>query len=39
MLSDAQIGSTVSLGLLRSGRQVSVKVPVAQTQGTRIRRR
>jgi Do/DeqQ family serine protease len=39
MLSDAQIGSTVTLGLLRSGRQVSAKVPVAQTQGTRIRRR
>jgi Do/DeqQ family serine protease len=39
MLSDAQIGSTVTLGLLRNGRQLTVKVPIAQTSGTRSRRR
>jgi serine protease Do len=39
MLSDAQIGSTVTLGLLRNGRQLSAKVPIAQTSGTRSRRR
>jgi serine protease Do len=30
MLADAKIGSTVTLGILRDGRQVTVKVPVAQ---------
>ena len=39
MLSDAQIGSTVTLGLLRNGRQLTAKVPIAQTSGTRTRRR
>jgi Do/DeqQ family serine protease len=38
LLSDAQIGSTVNLGLLRNGRRVSAKVPIAQSQG-RVRRR
>jgi serine protease Do len=39
MLSDAPIGGTVSLGLLRSGRSLSVKVPIVQTSGARGRRR
>jgi serine protease Do len=39
MLSDAEIGSTVTLGLLRSGKQISAKVPIVQTSGTRTRRR
>ena len=39
MLSDAPIGGTVTLGLLRNGRQVSAKVPIAQTSGARGRRR
>ena len=39
MLSDAPIGGTVTLGLLRNGRQVSAKVPIAQTSGSRGRRR
>jgi hypothetical protein len=39
MLSDAQVGGTVTLGFFRNGKQMSAKVPVAQTQGSRIRRR
>ena len=39
MLADAQIGGTVTLGLLRNGRQLSAKVPIVQTSGTRTRRR
>jgi Do/DeqQ family serine protease len=39
MLSDAPIGGTVSLGLFRSGRSLSVKVPIVQATGTRARRR
>ena len=39
MLSDAPIGGTVTLGLLRDGRSLSVKVPIVQTSGARSRRR
>jgi Do/DeqQ family serine protease len=39
MLSDAQIGGTVNLGLLRRGRSVTAKVPVVQTTGSRVRTR
>ena len=39
MLSDSPIGGTVTLGLLRNGRQLSAKVPIVQTPGTRNRRR
>jgi serine protease Do len=39
MLSDAPIGGTVTLGLLRNGRTLSAKVPVVQTSGARTRRR
>jgi Do/DeqQ family serine protease len=39
MLSDSPIGGTVTLGLLRNGRQLSAKVPVVQTSPTRNRRR
>jgi Do/DeqQ family serine protease len=38
LLSDAQIGSTVNLGLLRNGRPVSAKVPIVQSS-SRVRRR
>jgi serine protease Do len=38
LLSDAQIGSTVNLGLLRNGRSVSAKVPIVQST-SRARRR
>jgi serine protease Do len=39
MLSDAPIGGTVTLGLLRNGRPLSAKVPIVQTSGSRTRRR
>jgi serine protease Do len=39
MLSDAPIGGTVSLGLLRNSRSLSVRVPIVQTSGSRSRRR
>jgi len=39
MLADAPIGGTVSLGVLRNGRSLSAKVPIAQTSGARARRR
>ena len=40
MLSDSPIGGTVTLGLLRNGRQLSAKVPIVQTSArTRNRRR
>ncbi len=39
LLSDAKIGSTVTLTLLRNGRHLTVKVPVVQAQGERPRRR
>jgi Do/DeqQ family serine protease len=38
MLSEAKIGSTVSLGILREGRQQTVKVPVVKASGA-VRRR
>lgn len=37
LLSDAPIGSTVTLGLLRDGRQVTVKVPVVKSTPQRRR--
>jgi serine protease Do len=39
MLADSQIGGTVTLGMLRSGRSVSVKVPIVQSTPARARRR
>jgi Do/DeqQ family serine protease len=39
MLSEAKIGSTVSLGILREGRQLTIKVPVVKASGGAIRRR
>ena len=39
MLADSPIGGTVTLGLLRNARPVSVKVPIVQTSGARNRRR
>jgi serine protease Do len=39
LLSDAKIGSTVTLVVLREGRQQTVKVPIQQSSGTRLRRR
>jgi serine protease Do len=39
LLSDARIGSTVTLGVLRNGRESTVRVPVVQAQGERPRRR
>jgi hypothetical protein len=39
MLADSPIGGTVTLGLLRSGRSISAKVPIVQTSGARPRRR
>jgi Do/DeqQ family serine protease len=39
LLSDAQIGGTATLGLLRNGRATSAKVPVVQSTGGRPRRR
>ena len=38
MLSGAKIGSTVTLGILREGRQLTIKVPVVKASGG-IRRR
>ena len=39
LLSDAPIGTTVTLGVLRQGRPVSVKVAVTQATGRTARRR
>ncbi len=39
MLAESPIGGTVTLGLVRSGRSLSVKVPIVQTSGSRTRRR
>ncbi len=39
MLSDAKIGSTVTLGLLRNGRSATARVPIAQATGRPTRRR
>ena len=33
MLADSPIGGTVTLGLLRTGRSLSAKVPIVQTSG------
>ena len=38
LLSDAKIGSNVTLGVLREGRSVSVKVPIVKASG-QVRRR
>jgi S1-C subfamily serine protease len=38
LLSDARIGSTVSLGVLRNGRQATVRVAVTQASGRATRR-
>jgi Do/DeqQ family serine protease len=38
LLSDAKIGSTVTLGLLREGKPVSVKVPIVKSVGQGRRR-
>jgi serine protease Do len=38
MLSEAKIGSTVTLGVLREGKQVTIKVPVVKAAGP-VRRR
>jgi Do/DeqQ family serine protease len=38
MLSDAQIGGSVNLGLLRRGRSLTAKVPIVQSSGGRGRR-
>jgi serine protease Do len=39
LLADSPIGGTVTLGVLRSGRSLSVKVPIVQTSAGRARRR
>ncbi len=39
LLSDAKIGSTVTLGLLREGKSLSVKVPIVKSVGEPRRRR
>ena len=38
LLSDAKIGSTVTLGLLREGKSLSVKVPIVKSVGQSRRR-
>jgi S1-C subfamily serine protease len=38
LLSDAKIGTTVTLGLLREGRPMSVKVPIVKSTGQARRR-
>ncbi len=38
LLADAKIGSTVALGVLRDGRELSVKVPIVQSTGRAARR-
>ena len=38
LLSDAKIGTTVTLGLLREGKPISVKVPVVKATGQARRR-
>ena len=38
LLSDAKIGTTVTLGLLREGKSISVKVPVVKATGQARRR-
>jgi S1-C subfamily serine protease len=38
LLSEARIGSSVTLGILREGRQVTVKVPVVKSSAQMRRR-
>jgi Do/DeqQ family serine protease len=38
MLADSKIGTTVALGVLRNGRQMTLKVPIAQASGRSTRR-
>ena len=38
LLGDAKIGSTVTLGLLRDGRPVTIKVPIVKSTGQARRR-
>src|SRR4029079_7861711 len=38
LLADAKIGSTVTLGLLREGKSVTVKVPIVKATGQARRR-
>jgi Do/DeqQ family serine protease len=38
MLADAKIGATVSLGVLREGRSLSLKVPIVKSTGSARRR-
>jgi serine protease Do len=38
LLSDAKIGTTVTLGVLREGRSMSVKVPIVKSTGQARRR-
>jgi serine protease Do len=38
LLSDAKIGSTVTLGLLREGKSLTVKVPIVKSVGQSRRR-
>jgi Do/DeqQ family serine protease len=38
MLADAKIGATVSLGILREGRSLSLKVPIVKSTGSARRR-
>jgi serine protease Do len=37
MLSDAKIGGTVALGILRNGRQMTINVPIVQSTGRAAR--
>jgi S1-C subfamily serine protease len=39
LLSDAQIGSTATLGVTTDGKQRTVKVPIVQASGGRGQRR
>jgi serine protease Do len=39
LLADAQIGGSVSLGIFRSGRTFTAKVPIVQSTSARSRRR
>ena len=38
LISDAKIGSTVTLGLLREGKSLSLKVPIVKSVGQSRRR-
>ena len=39
LVSDAQIGSTVTLSIIREGRRATVRVPISQAQSRGVRRR